>query len=75
MFPLRSNLLASFLKYNWITSFDLKITSRPKILNQATHKLNQGDFSKDLREFQLQLIVLLSKILKAFVDGSQHDQG
>ena len=44
-------------------------------LNQATHKLNQGDFPKDLRELQFQLIVLLNKILKAIVDVGQHDQG
>ena len=44
-------------------------------LNQATHKLNQGDFPQDLRVLQLQLIALLNKILKAIIDDSQHDQG
>ncbi len=44
-------------------------------LNQATHKLNQGDFPNDFRELQVQLIVLLNRILKAIVDDGQHDQG
>ena len=44
-------------------------------LNQATHKLNQGDFPQDLLALQLQLIALLNKILKAIIDDSQHDQG
>ena len=44
-------------------------------LNQAAHKLNQGDFPEDLGSIQLQLIVLLNKILKALVCDSQHDQG
>ena len=44
-------------------------------LNQATHKLNQGEFPQDLRVLQLQLIALLNKILKAIIDDSQHDQG
>jgi hypothetical protein len=44
-------------------------------LNQATHKLNQGDFPNDLRELQFQLIALLNRILKAIVDDGQHDQG
>ena len=44
-------------------------------LNQATHKLNQGDFPKDIRELQVQLIALLNKILKAIIDDGQHDQG
>lgn len=44
-------------------------------LNQAAHKLNQGDFPQDLRLLQLQLIALLNKILKAIIDDSQHDQG
>ena len=44
-------------------------------LNQATHKLNQGDFPIDLRELQFQLITLLNKVLKAIVHDGQHDQG
>jgi hypothetical protein len=44
-------------------------------LNQAAHKLNQGDFPQDLRDLQLQLIALLNKILKAIVHDGQHDQG
>ena len=44
-------------------------------LNQAAHKLNQGDFPKELQDLQLQLIVLLNKILKAIVHDGQHDQG
>ena len=43
-------------------------------LNQAAHKLNQGDFPKELQDLQLQLIALLNKILKAIIDDSQHDQ-
>ena len=44
-------------------------------LNQAAHKLNQGDFPKELQDLQRQLIVLLNKILKTIVDDGQHDQG
>jgi hypothetical protein len=44
-------------------------------LNQATHKLNQGEFPKDIRELQQQLVVLLNRILKAIVHDGQHDQG
>ena len=44
-------------------------------LNQATHKLNQGDFPKDFRVLQFQLSALLNKVLKAIVDDGQHDQG
>lgn len=43
-------------------------------LNQVTHKLNQGDFPKDLRMTQLELLMLLKRILKAIVDDRQHDQ-
>lgn len=44
-------------------------------LNQAAHKLNQGDFPKDIQVIQLELIALLNRILKAIVHDSQHDQG
>ena len=44
-------------------------------LNQATHKLNQGDFPKELRMIQLELMTLLNRILKALIHDSQHDQG
>jgi hypothetical protein len=44
-------------------------------LNQATHKLNQGDFPQDLRMIQLELIMLLNRILKAMLHDRQHDQG
>lgn len=44
-------------------------------LNQATHKLNQGDFPKDFRVLQLELLILLNKVLKAILHDSQHDQG
>jgi hypothetical protein len=44
-------------------------------LNQAAHKLNQGDFPQDLRMLQLHLISLLNRILKAIVHDGQHDQG
>lgn len=44
-------------------------------LNQATHKLNLGEFPSDMRELQQQLVALLNKILKAIVYDGQHDQG
>ncbi|MBA4146089.1 MAG: hypothetical protein C0523_10015 [Cytophaga sp.] len=44
-------------------------------LNQATHKLNQGDFPKELRTIQFELMILLNHILKAIVHDRQHDQG
>jgi hypothetical protein len=43
-------------------------------LNQATHKLNQGDFPKELSMVQLELLLLLNKILKALLHDRQHDQ-
>ncbi len=44
-------------------------------LNQAAHKLNQGEFPKDYRILQLELTVLLNKILKQLLHDRQHDQG
>lgn len=44
-------------------------------LNQATHKLNQGDFPSELRMIQLDLMTLLNQILKAIINDRQHDQG
>lgn len=44
-------------------------------LNQAAHKLNQGDFPKDLRMIQLELLMLLKRILKTLLHDRQHDQG
>src|SRR5690606_33050408 len=44
-------------------------------LNQAAHKLNQGEFPKDLSTIQLELQSLLSNILKALLHDRQHDQG
>lgn len=44
-------------------------------LNQAAHKLNQGDFPRDIQELQIQLIALLHRTLKAIVRDGQHDQG
>jgi len=44
-------------------------------LNQATHKLNQGDFPSELRMIQLDLMMLLNRILKAILHDGQHDQG
>lgn len=44
-------------------------------LNQATHKLNQGDFPSELRMIQLELMTLLNRILKAILHDRQHDQG
>lgn len=42
-------------------------------LNQATHKLNQGDFPIDLRTIQLELLTLLKQILKALLYDGQHE--
>jgi len=44
-------------------------------LNQATHKLNQGEFPKGYRELQLDLKASLEKILKQLLYDRQHDQG
>ena len=44
-------------------------------LNQATHKLNLGDFPKDYRLLQLELFTLLNRILKLIIHDGQHDQG
>ncbi len=44
-------------------------------LNQATHKLNQGEFPQDLRSLQLELSNILKTILQALLDDRQHDQG
>ncbi len=44
-------------------------------LNQAAHKLNQGDFPQEFRTLQLELLMLLNKVLKAILHDSQHDQG
>jgi hypothetical protein len=43
-------------------------------LNQATHKLNQGDFPQELSTMQLELLLLLNKVLKALLHDRQHDQ-
>lgn len=43
-------------------------------LNQATHRLNQGDFPKDLRAIQLELLTLFKRILKILLHDRQHDQ-
>jgi MobC-like protein len=44
-------------------------------LNQATHKINLGDFPKDYQVLQLGLLALLDKILKALIDDGQPDKG
>ncbi len=44
-------------------------------LNQATHKINQGDFPKDYLIRQLELLAILNKILKVLTDDRQSDQG
>lgn len=44
-------------------------------LNQAAHKLNQGEFPKDYRILQLELTAILNKILKQLLHDRQHDQG
>lgn len=44
-------------------------------LNQATHKLNLGDFPKEYTVLQNELVSLLNTILKTLLDDRQHDQG
>jgi hypothetical protein len=44
-------------------------------LNQATHKINQGDFPKEYPVIQIGLLALLDKILKALIDDGQPDKG
>lgn len=44
-------------------------------LNQATHKLNQGEMPKDFLLRQLELINMIKKILKLLTDDRQPDQG
>jgi MobC-like protein len=44
-------------------------------LNQATHKINLGNFPKEYPVLQLQLQALLDKILKTLIDDRQPDKG
>lgn len=44
-------------------------------LNQATHKINQGEFPHDLRSVHLELSALLKTILQALLHDCEHDQG
>lgn len=44
-------------------------------LNQATHKLNLGEFPKEYTVLQIELVSLLNTILKTLLDDRQHDQG
>lgn len=44
-------------------------------LNQIAHKLNQGDFPKELATTQLELLLLLNKAIKIMLHDGQHDQG
>lgn len=44
-------------------------------LNQATHKLNLGEFPKEYPILQQELVPLLNTILKTLLDDRQHDQG
>jgi MobC-like protein len=44
-------------------------------LNQATHKLNAGDFPQDFRLILQTLLFLLNKILKSILHDREHDQG
>ena len=44
-------------------------------LNQATHKLNLGDFPNELTTVQIELVSLLNTILKTLLDDRQYDQG
>ncbi len=43
-------------------------------LNQGTHKLNQGDFTKDYLIVQMDLLGLLNKVLKVLLDDRQSDK-
>ncbi len=44
-------------------------------LNQATHKLNLGEFPKEIAILQVELVSLLNTILKTLLDDRKHDQG
>ena len=44
-------------------------------LNQAVHKINQGEFPTDYHVRQSELAALLNKILKEILHDRQHDQG
>jgi hypothetical protein len=44
-------------------------------LNQATHKLNLGEFPKEYPILQIELVSLLNTILKLLLDDRKHDQG
>jgi hypothetical protein len=42
-------------------------------LNQATHKLNLGEFPKEFSILQIELVSLLNTILKLLLDDRKHD--
>lgn len=42
-------------------------------LNQATHKINAGEFPKDYLTRQLELQIILNRILKLLIDDRQPD--
>ncbi|MEQ1585783.1 MAG: plasmid mobilization relaxosome protein MobC [Cyclobacteriaceae bacterium] len=42
-------------------------------LNQATHQLNRGEFPKDYRMLQLELVTLLNKTIKNLLNDGNPD--
>jgi hypothetical protein len=44
-------------------------------LNQGTHRLNQGDVPKDYQVLQVELIILLKRIIDLLIYDRQSDQG
>lgn len=44
-------------------------------LNQITHKINQGVFSRDYLVRQLELLSILNRILNALINDRKSDQG
>lgn len=44
-------------------------------LNQVTHRINAGEFPKEYLVRQLELTMILNKIIKALINDRQSDQG
>ena len=44
-------------------------------INQVTHRINAGEFPKEYLVRQLELTMILSKIIKALINDRQSDQG
>lgn len=42
-------------------------------VNQVTHKINQGEIPQDYSKLQLELVMLLEKILKQLFHDRKHD--